>query len=164
MTTSTAPVRAACSLPRIYHAASGDAGPRRPGDGTPTPFGMASLQRGPLHDLPEPTDLPAWLARDLCGGLDYYRKLDRNWQLQASLEAMRVEVPALFAIGGREVGLSMPGMKRIIATMPTLEPRLRPPVTIGDAGHRPQQERADTVHALILSFVASLDNAGHRSS
>lgn len=157
------------TLRRIYHAASGDAGPRRPGDGTPNPFGMVSLERGLLHDLPEPAGLPAWLARadfdayaaafarsGFHGGLSYYRNLDRNWQLQTSLEGLRVEVPALFAVGARDAGLAMPGMDHIIAAMPALVPRLRPPVTVDDAGHWLQQERPDTVNGLILSFGASL--------
>lgn len=157
------------TLRRIYHAAAGDAGPRRPGDGTPNPFGMVSLERGLLHDLPEPAGLPAWLARadfdayaaafarsGFHGGLSYYRNLDRNWQLQASLEGLRVEVPALFAVGARDAGLAMPGMDHIIAAMPALVPHLRPPVTVDDAGHWLQQERPDTVNGLILSFGASL--------
>lgn len=84
------------------------------------------------------------------------RNLDRNWQLQASLEGLRVEVPALFAVGARDAGLAMPGMDHIIAAMPALVPRLRPPVTVDDAGHWLQQERPDTVNGLILSFGASL--------
>lgn len=157
------------TLRRIYHAASGEAGPRRPGDGTPNPFGMVVPERGILQDLPEPSGLPAWLSNadfdayaaafarsGFRGGLNYYRNLDRNWQLQASLEGMRVEVPALFAIGSRDVGLSMPGMDRIIADMSKLAPRLQRCVTIDGAGHWLQQERADEVNALILSFLPAL--------
>lgn len=159
------------TLRRIYHAASGEAGPRRPGDGTPNPFGMVVPARGMLQDLPEPAGLPAWLSSDdfdACaaafarsgfrGGLNYYRNLDRNWQLQAGLEGMRVEVPALFAIGARDAGLAMPGMDRIIADMSGLVPRLRRAVVIDDAGHWIQQERADAVNALILSFMPTLDD------
>lgn len=159
------------TLRRIYHAASGAAGPRKPGDGTPNPFGMVVPGRGMLQDLPEPDGLPAWLSGDdfdACaaafsrsgfrGGLNYYRNLDRNWQLQASLEGLRVEVPALFAVGSRDVGLSMPGMDRIIADMSRLVPRLRRSVVIDDAGHWIQQERADAVNALILSFMPTLDD------
>ena len=156
------------ALRKIYHAASGDAGPRLPGDGTPNPFGMVDAARGMLDGLPD-APLPAWLpAADLDefaasfahsgfrGGLNYYRNLDRNWQLQASLDGARVEVPALFAIGSRDSGLSMPGMDRIIAAMPELVPGLRGSVTIDGAGHWLQQERPEAVNALILSFADSL--------
>lgn len=156
------------TLRKIYHAASGEAGARRPGDGTPNPFGMVAPEHGMLHDLPEPAGLPGWLSdadvesyaasfarSGFRGGLNYYRNLDRNWQLQASLEGMRVEVPALFAIGSRDVGLSIPGMDRIIADMPKLVPQLRDTVTIDGAGHWLQQERADAVNRLILSFAGT---------
>lgn len=158
------------TLRKIYHAASGEAGERRPGDGTPNPFGMVSPARGMLSDLPDPDKLPEWLSKaDLesystsftrsgfSGGLNYYRNLDRNWQLQASLDGLRIEVPALFAVGSRDVGLAIPGMDNIIADMPRLVPRLHSPVIIDGAGHWLQQERAETVNALILSFVSALD-------
>ena len=160
------------TLRKIYHAASGEAGPRKPGDGTPNPFGMVSTRRGLLQDLPEPTVLPEWLAQadfdtiaasfrrsGFHGGLNYYRNLDRNRELQASLEGMRVEVPALFAAGSRDVGLAIPGMDRIIADMPRLVPHLRDTVILDGAGHWLQQERAEAVNALIVSFAASIHRA-----
>lgn len=80
------------TLRRICHAGSGDTGPRRPGDGTPNPFGMVTLEHGLLHDLHEPVSLSAWLAKadfdayaaafarsGFRGGLSDYRNLDRNW-------------------------------------------------------------------------------------
>lgn len=154
------------TLRKIYHAASGD--------GTANPFGMVAPERGMLHDLPDPAHLPGWLSNaDLesyaasftrsgfRGGLNYYRNLDRNWQLQASLAGLRVEVPALFAIGSRDAGLSIPGMDRIIADMPRLVPHLHGAVTVDGAGHWLQQERADTVNGLILSFAATIGGAPH---
>lgn len=100
------------TLRKIYHAASGEAGARQPGDGTPNPFGMVAPGRGMLRALPEPAALPDWLsAADLesnaalfarsgfRGGLNYYRNLDRNWRLQASLEGLRIDVPALLPSG-----------------------------------------------------------------
>lgn len=160
------------TLRKIYHAASGEAGPRQPGDGTPNPFGMVATRHGLLQDLPEPAGLPDWLtgadfaavaaafaSSGFHGGLNYYRNLDRNWELQASLEGMRVDVPALFAVGSRDVGLAMPGMDRIIADMPRLVPGLRDTVIIDGAGHWLQQERAEAVNALVLSFAASVHQA-----
>jgi pimeloyl-ACP methyl ester carboxylesterase len=165
------------TLRKIYHAASGEAGPRQPGDGTPNPFGMISPARGMLKDLPEPASLPEWLSTvdfqsyatsftrsGFGGGLNYYRNLDRNWQLQASLDGMRIEVPALFAVGSRDVGLAIPGMDQIIADMPRLVPRLHRSVVIEGAGHWLQQERADTVNKLILSFVSTLGDSPHTQS
>lgn len=157
------------SLRKIYHAASGEAGERLPGDGTPNPFGMIRPAHGMLRDLPEPGSLPEWLSTSdfqsyvtsftrsgFRGGLNYYRNLDRNWQLQASLQGMRIEIPALFAVGSRDVGLAMPGMDQIIADMPGLVPRLRDSVIIEGAGHWIQQERPEKVNELILAFASTL--------
>ncbi|WP_323143805.1 alpha/beta fold hydrolase [Massilia phyllosphaerae] len=52
------------TLRKIYHAASGEAGARRPGDATPNPFGMVEPEHGMLRDLPEPERLPEWLSKD----------------------------------------------------------------------------------------------------
>lgn len=165
------------TLRKIYHAASGEAGQRQPGDGTPNPFGMIAPARGMLKDLPEPCHLPEWLSTidfqsyvtsftrsGFSGGLNYYRNLDRNWQLQGSLEGMRIEMPALFAVGSRDVGLAIPGMDQIIADMPGLVPHLRDSVIIEDAGHWIQQERPDKVNELILDFVSTLGDFKDASS
>jgi pimeloyl-ACP methyl ester carboxylesterase len=113
------------------------------------------------HWLPA-SDLDTYVAAfergGFRGGLNYCRNLDRNWQLQSSLNGMRVQVPALIAIGSRDVGLSMPGMDRMIDEMPQLVNDLRGSVIEG-AGHWVQQERRDVVNELILSFAGNF--GGH---
>lgn len=157
------------ALLRILFAASGDAGPRAPGDGTPNPFGMVPRARGMLAPLPVPASLPPWLTeadldtfvaafRDsgFAGGLSYYRNLDRNWELQASLRGLRVEVPALYLAGERDPGLAMPGMRQIIDAMPALVPGLTATHVIEGGGHWIPQEKPGAVNALLLSFLRSL--------
>jgi pimeloyl-ACP methyl ester carboxylesterase len=157
------------TLRKILFAASGEAGPRQPGDATPNPFGMVSRQQGLLAPLPEPTTLPGWLTEaDLdtytaafttsgfAGGLNYYRNLDRNRELLAPFHGLPVAVPALFLIGQRDVGLSIPGMREIIAAMPGLVPHLRPVVEVPDAGHWLQQERPVEVNNSLIAFLQSL--------
>lgn len=157
------------SLRQIYFSASGDAGPRRPGDGTPNPFGMVMHSQGLLGALPDPDTLPGWLTEaDLDvytaafersgfrGGLNYYRNLDRNWELQRSLHGMQVTVPALFAVGERDAGLQIPGMDAIIGAMPRLAPDLRDAIVVPGAGHWLQQERPDAVNRALLDFVDAL--------
>jgi len=161
------------SLRKIYFSASGDAGPRRPGDDTPNPFGMVSRSHGLLGALPDPDMLPDWLTEaDLDiytaafersgfrGGLNYYRNLDRNWELQRSLHGMQVTVPALFAVGERDPGLQIPGMEAIIDAMPRLVPGLRDSIVVPGAGHWLQQERPDAVSRELLDFLLPLP---HRS-
>jgi pimeloyl-ACP methyl ester carboxylesterase len=157
------------TLRKILFAASGEAGPRQPGDGTPNPFGMVSRQQGLLAPLPDPTTLPGWLteadldtytaafnASGFAGGLNYYRNLDRNRELLAPFQGLPVQVPALFLIGQRDVGLSIPGMREIIAAMPGLVPQLRPVIEVPEAGHWLQQERPAEVNAALVDFLQSL--------
>jgi pimeloyl-ACP methyl ester carboxylesterase len=157
------------TLRKILFAASGEAGPRQPGDGTPNPFGMVSRQQGLLAPLPDPTTLPSWLteadldtytaafsASGFAGGLNYYRNLDRNRELLAPFQGLPVAVPALFLIGQRDVGLSIPGMREIIASMPGMVPHLRPVVELPAAGHWLQQERPAEVNTALVAFLQSL--------
>lgn len=157
------------TLRRILFAASGDAGPRREGDGTPNPFGMVSRSAGLLGALPDPAALPPWLteadldvfaeaflASGFRGGLCWYRNLDRNWELQAALDGLRVTVPALYVTGERDVGLSIPGMREIVSSMGGLVPLLRGTVMIPEGGHWIQQEKPEEYNAAILSFLRGL--------
>ncbi len=157
------------TLCKILFAASREAGPRRPGDDTPNPFEMVSRDLGLLGSLPTPERLPSWLSEaDLAhyveafarsgfrGGLNYYRNLDANWSHQRALNGLKVEVPALYIVGEQDVGLSIPGMREIIAAMPSLVPRLRQSITIPDCGHWAPQEKPDAVSKAILEFARSI--------
>ncbi|TPP10363.1 alpha/beta fold hydrolase [Rhizobium glycinendophyticum] len=157
------------TLRKILFAASRDAGPRQPGDDTPNPFSMVARDCGLLGPLPMPARLPAWLSEaDLAryvaafarsgfrGGLNYYRNLDANWNYQRALAGLKVQVPALYMVGEQDVGLSIPGMQEVIASMPRLVPELRKSVTIADCGHWAPQEKPDEVTAAILDFARSI--------
>lgn len=159
----------ALTLRKLLFAASGEAGPREPGDGTPNPFGMVSRATGLLDSLPNPATLPDWLsahefealidafeATGFRGGLNYYRNLDRNWELQQAHIGQIVKVPALFMIGERDTGLAIPGMDQIIAGMPSLVPDLRGSHVLAGAGHWLQQERPREVSELMVEFLRHL--------
>lgn len=159
----------AMTLRKLIFAASGEAGPRLPGDSTPNPFGMVSRSTGLLKSLPDPAALPDWLpaldfdrlvkdfeASGFRGGLNYYRNLDRNWELQHVAAGLQITVPALFMIGERDTGLAIPGMDQIIAAMPTLVPHLRGSHVIPEAGHWLQQELPNEVSKAILGFLESV--------
>ncbi|MFI5408598.1 alpha/beta fold hydrolase [Kaistia sp. UC242_56] len=154
------------TLLKLLYGASGDAGPRQAGDGTPNPFSMVSRREGLLAPLPIPAQLPSWLSEeDLAvyaaafseggfrGGLNYYRNLDRNWALQASLKGKTVDIPALYMVGERDVGLSIPGMRDLISAMPVLVPKLEEPIFVPGSGHWVPQERPEQVSAAIIEFA-----------
>ncbi|MCI5075767.1 alpha/beta hydrolase [Oricola sp.] len=156
----------ATTLRKLLFAASGEAGPRAPGDATPNPFGMVDRARGLLSPLPDPGSPPAFVPQadfaamveafersGFTGGLNYYRNLDRNWQLQQAFAGTRVTVPALFMIGERDPGLAIPGMTDIIAAMPSLVPDLRGSHVLAGAGHWLPLERPDEVTDRLLAFL-----------
>lgn len=157
------------TLLKLLFAASGDAGPREPGDGTPNPFGMVSRDAGLLGPLPLPTSLPSWLTESdldrltaafetsgFRGGLSFYRNLDRNRELLAGFRGTRVEVPALYLAGERDPGLAMPGMRQIVDAMPELVPGLAGSRIVEGGGHWIQQEKPQEVNSLLTDFLRSL--------
>jgi pimeloyl-ACP methyl ester carboxylesterase len=157
------------TLLKLLYAASGGAGRREPGDGTPDPFGMVSRDAGLLGPLPLPASLPPWLtepdldrltaafeASGFRGGLSFYRNLDRNRELLAGFRGMRVEVPALYLAGERDPGLAMPGMRQIVDAMPALVPGLAGSRIVEGGGHWIQQEKPLEVNALLTEFLRSL--------
>lgn len=157
------------TLLKIYHAASGEAGPRVEADGTPNPFGMVSRESGLLSSLPMPHRDLSWLSnRDLDvlaydyaesgfrGALNLYRNLDRNWALHAAFAGLPVQVPALFMVGSRDTGLSMPGMRQMVEAQKALAPRLREPIFLDDCGHWAPQEEPTQVSDTLVRFLADV--------
>src|SRR5271155_5305 len=83
------------SLRRILFSGSGDA-PRRNPDAAPSGVGMVPRAGGFLTRTMNPEKLPAWLSESdldfyarqfqqsgFRGGLNWYRNIDRNWELSA---------------------------------------------------------------------------------
>jgi epoxide hydrolase A/B len=121
--------------------------------------------RGPAP----PAILPAWLSEadiDVYAGefkrtgfrgpLNYYRNLDRNWEIQAALAGAQVTVPALYMAGDRDLVVSSPGMDQLIASLRNFVPGLRKVQMLAGCGHWTQQERAVDVNAALLEFLHSL--------
>jgi pimeloyl-ACP methyl ester carboxylesterase len=90
------------------------------------------------------------------GGLNYYRNLDRNWELIAPYAGMNVNVPALFMAGDRDPVLSYPGMDAAVKDLPNSIPRLWKTIILPDCGHRIQQERPREVNAAMSEFLKTL--------
>jgi pimeloyl-ACP methyl ester carboxylesterase len=86
------------------------------------------------------------------GGLNWYRNLDRNWEILADPPARTIDVPAMFIGGSADLVLSF--MRADRATE-VVTGRYRE-VLIDGAGHWLQQERPDQVNELLLEFLSSL--------
>jgi pimeloyl-ACP methyl ester carboxylesterase len=92
------------------------------------------------------------------GGLNWYRNLDRNWELTAPWQGAQIRQPSLFIAGSRDsVITGLIGAKRI-ADMERVLPNLRQKLIIDSAGHWVQQERAQEVNAALIGFLR--ENAG----
>ena len=86
------------------------------------------------------------------GGLNYYRNIDRTWQLTADLAQRRIEQPALFITGSRDpVRRFMPA-----EIMNGWVTDLRESVVVEGAGHWVQQERPREVNEALLGFLADV--------
>lgn len=130
---------------------------------------MTDLERGWLADMPEPEVLPGWLteqdldelaesyAKGFTGALNWYRNLDRNWELTAPWHGARVTPPALYLYGDRDLVPAFPGTPELIDRLPQLMPNLvKDPVLLPGCGHWTQQERPDEVNAELVEFLTGL--------
>ena len=113
--------------------------------------------------------LPSWLSEaDLdvyaeefarCGfrgPLNYYRNIDRNWELMAAFDGTKVTVPALYIAGDHDMVVAFPGTAEQIANMKQVVPLLRDIQMLPGCGHWTQQERPAEVNAAIIEFLRSL--------
>ena len=144
---------------------AGGLGERLPGD----IVGMVPLNGGLLGGRPMPVTLPNWLMEadvdfyvgefertGFRGGLNWYRNIDKNWELLARHEGAKVTVPALYMAGDRDLLLALPGMDRVVANLASSVPQLRGKFILSGCGHWTQQERAREVNATIIDFLRQL--------
>jgi len=149
------------SLRLITYGASGDA--------PAVPSMMVGRGERFLGAVPVPEVLPPWIDEadidvyttefertGFSGGLNWYRNIDRNWELAAPWHGARVEVPALFMVGDRDVVYHFPGSRDLISRLATFVPRLTRTLILEGCGHWIQQERAADVNRALLDFLASL--------
>jgi pimeloyl-ACP methyl ester carboxylesterase len=128
--------------------------------------GMVRRGGGFVRDSPEPAALPAWLTKaDLDfyagefartgfrGGLNWYRNIDRNWELLAPWAGAVVTVPALYVAGDRDLVVAFRGMDQLLPALPRFVPKLTKTIMLPGCGHWTQQERPDEVNAALLEFL-----------
>jgi pimeloyl-ACP methyl ester carboxylesterase len=134
-------------------------------------LGMVPKGGGFLRGAGAPATLPAWLSEadidfyaaefkrsGFRGPLNYYRNVDRNWELMAAFTGVKVTVPALYVAGDRDMVVSFPGTAELLANLKQFVPALRDIQMLPGCGHWTQQERAGEVSAAIIDFVRGLPN------
>lgn len=125
--------------------------------------------RGFVDRLPEPAVLPAWLSQEeldhysaeftrtgFTGGINWYRNLDRNWEITPQLNGAKVTIPSLF-IGG---SLDPVALMTPTAIQDDIVTDHRGNVVVDGAGHWVQQESPAIVNAALITFLESLDLGG----
>lgn len=122
--------------------------------------------KGFLGDVSTARPLPDWLTKaDLSyfaeayrksgfrGGLNWYRNIDRNWELTAPWQGAQIHQPSLFIAGSNDsVITGLIGAKRV-TEMERVLPNLKQKLIIDGAGHWVQQERAAEVNAALIAFL-----------
>jgi pimeloyl-ACP methyl ester carboxylesterase len=150
------------ALRRVLYSISGDAPPETR---------RLTLQpgKGWLANTLDPVILPAWLTdADLDhmaaefsrsgfrGGLNWYRNLDRNWELTAPWAGALIHQPALFIAGSEDPIVALGSGAAALQALPGMVPGLRRKLIIDGAGHFIQQERPELVNEAIIEFLGGL--------
>ena len=136
------------------------------GRGVSDPEALFIKDKGFLGNISPVVTLPDWLDEaDIAtfadayrtsgfrGGLNWYRNLDRNWDLTAPWHGAQIHQPSLFIAGSKDsVITGLIGAKRVTELERVL-PNLRQKVIIEGAGHWVQQERPAEVNAALIDFL-----------
>ena len=155
------------TLRRILFSGSGAAPPRNAGSAG---AGLLTVGEGGfLAHTVNPEVLPPWLTEaDLHhlaaeyrhsgfrGGLNYYRNIDRNWELTAPWQGATIRQPALYIGGTRDPVIRTPMGQASLEQMPRHVPGLRNSILLEGAGHWLQQERPGQVNQALLGFLGGL--------
>jgi pimeloyl-ACP methyl ester carboxylesterase len=157
------------TIRRLLYSASGDVPRGNATIGNPDAVGMVPRHGSFLSRSVEPSSLPAWLTEadvefyvgeftrtGFRGGLNWYRNIDRNWELLAPFAGACVTVPALYVAGDRDLVVAFRGMDQLIANLPKFVPHLRKTVMLPGCGHWTQQERPREVNTVLVDFLRDL--------
>lgn len=150
-------------LAGIFDGLSG--APEHPVSSLVVPDGAA------FSDLfPAPAALPHWLEQgDLdayistfrttgfAGAVNWYRNIDRNWELMAAWAHETVRVPSLYLAGERDIAYVGALRSGALDALARVAPALVGTVVLPGCGHWTMEERPDEVNANIIDFLSQLD-------
>jgi pimeloyl-ACP methyl ester carboxylesterase len=159
---------ARATIRRLLYSGSGDARGEA-ALSNPGAVGMVPRRGGFLDRSADPVSLPPWLTEadidyfagefartGFGGGLNWYRNIDRNWELLAAYAGAHVTVPALYVVGDRDLVVAFRGMDQLIPNLQMFVPGLRKTLMLPGCGHWTQQERPRDVNAAMVEFVRGL--------
>jgi pimeloyl-ACP methyl ester carboxylesterase len=106
----------------------------------------------------EPEELDYFVAEfertGFRGGLNWYRNVDRTWELLAPFHGAKVTQPACFIAGDRDGVIAMNPLA--LQNLETHVPNLRTKLLIPGCGHWTQQERPAEVNDALIAFLRGL--------
>jgi pimeloyl-ACP methyl ester carboxylesterase len=116
-----------------------------------------------------PETLPLWLTEadidhytsefeqtGFTGGLNWYRTIEKSWELMAAWIGAPVLPPALYIAGERDLVVNYPGSRERITNMHAYVPNLKEVLLLPGCGHWTQQERPTEVNAALIEFLEAL--------
>jgi pimeloyl-ACP methyl ester carboxylesterase len=155
------------TMRKILYSGSGDAPAGR--DGAAPDAMMTPRTGGFLSRMTAPESLPNWLTEadiefyasefkrtGFAGGLNWYRNIDRNWELLAPFAGMPITIPALYVAGDRDLVVAFRGMDQLIPNLRKYVPQLHRTIMLPGCGHWTQQERAAEVNAAMIEFLTGV--------
>ena len=156
------------TIRQVLYAGSGDS---KKGLASPGVAGVGMVPRkgGFLAGREIPATLPPWLTEanvdfyagefkrsGFRGGLNWYRNIDRNWELLAPWSGAQVTVPALYIAGDRDLVVALRGMDKLLPALKQFIPQLTDTIMLPGCGHWTQQERPAEVNAAMIAFLQGL--------
>ncbi|CAN6878335.1 unnamed protein product [Brassica oleracea] len=131
--------------------------------------GPILLPKGKSYD--DPVSLPSWLTEydvkyyvskyeksGFTGPVNYYRNMDRTWEMMGAFSNAQVKVPVKFIIGDQDLTYHIPGTKKYIhdGRFKSHVPLLDEVVVLKGVGHFLHEERPDEIskhiHDYFLTF------------
>src|SRR3984957_4423088 len=109
-----------------------------------------------IGELPLPVMPLCSVPMGYRGGLNWYRNIDRNWELLAPFAGLKITVPALLVAGDRDIVLAFRGMDQVVANLSKYVPKLQKTLILPGCGHWTQQERPSEVNEAMLEFLRHL--------
>jgi len=149
-------------LRKFYYAISGDA----PAGTWPT---NKTADANLLDGLPDPDPFPAWMTSDdldyyvgefagsgLRGPINRYRNHDADFAWLQAFKDRKIEQPAFFMAGTKDLAFNMMGGTDPIEIMRRHVTDLQVAEVLEGCGHWTQQERPAEVNARLIPWLASI--------
>ncbi|KAJ3693731.1 hypothetical protein LUZ60_009211 [Juncus effusus] len=117
----------------------------------------------------EKITLPSWISEDdikyytnafektgFTGGLNYYRNLDKTWELTAAWTGTKINVPTKFIVGDLDITYNTPGIQDFIhkGGMKKYVPLLDEVVVLKGVGHFINEEKPHEITKYIHGFLS----------